>query len=395
MNKIGVAIIGAGYAGWLHLQAYDLVHGVPFEIKAIVDSDLKKASHLAKEYGISEAFSHIEAIIDREDIQVIDVVTPPHTHIPIAKQALLAGKHVICEKPLTGYFGDNDDLDPIGKTVSGEKMLETVLKEMDEFRKVVDASDTLFMYAENYVYAPSIQKSLELCRSKKSKLLFLKGEESLRGSSSVLSGEWKYVGGGSLMRTGTHPLSALLWLKSQEAAYRNERIVLESVNCEVGNIAASLTDEERKHLVSKAIDVEDFANLTLNFSDGSRGIVIASDHVLGGTKNYVEIYSNDGVMLCNITPANNLQTYFLDDEGLDDVVYAEMLPTKVGWNSAFITDEILRGYVGELQDFIECVYHRREPQSGFELAYDTVRTIYAAYRSAREGRRIILEEIQS
>lgn len=92
--------------------------------------------------------------------------------------------------------------------------------------------------------------------------------------------------------------------------------------------------------------------------------------------------------MCNITPTDILNTYFLDEEGLEKVDIAEMLPAKLGWNKAFVTDEVIRGYLGELQDFMECVAYDRQPQSGFQLPYDTVKVLYAAYQSAEEGRRI-------
>ena len=79
----------------------------------------------------------------------------------------------------------------------------------------------------------------------------------------------------------------------------------------------------------------------------------------------------------------------MDEEGIEDVYISEMLPQKTGWNQAFIADEIIRGYSGELKDFIECVAYDRNPESDFDLAYDVMKTIYGAYRSAEEGRRII------
>lgn len=382
--KVGVAIIGAGYAAWLHLQGYKQVHSVSFEIKAIVDMDVEKAKKLAQDYNIKDVYSSIDEVLTRDDISVIDIVTPPVTHISLAIKAIEAGKHVICEKPLTGYFGQPDDEKPIGKAVPGEKMLKTVLEEMEQLKVALENSSSLFMYAENYIYAPAIRKSLELCQHQNAKMLFIKGELSLRGSSSPLSGQWDKVGGGTLMRTGVHPLTAALWLKHQEALYRGEEISLDSVTCEVGQTAQTLTEDERRHLSARHIDVEDFVNLTLSFSDGTRSVIMAADHVMGGTKNYVEIYSNHGAYVCNLTPSNNLQTYFLDDEGIEDVEYAEMLPTKVGWNYAFIRDDILRGYVGELQDFMECAATGRQPLSDFQLACDTTKTIYLSYLAARE-----------
>ncbi len=76
---------------------------------------------------------------------------------------------------------------------------------------------------------------------------------------------------------------------------------------------------------------------------------------------------------------------------MDDVYLSEMLPAKLGWNKAFVSDEIIRGYMGEMQDFMECVAYDREPASNFELAYETTRVMYAAYQAAEEGRRITLD----
>ena len=94
-----------------------------------------------------------------------------------------------------------------------------------------------------------------------------------------------------------------------------------------------------------------------------------------------------------LTPTDLLNTYFLDEDGLEDVNISEMLPRKLGWNKAFVSDEMIRGYTGELQDFVEAVAYDREPASDFALAYDTTRVLYAAYQSAKEGRRIDLETV--
>ena len=94
-----------------------------------------------------------------------------------------------------------------------------------------------------------------------------------------------------------------------------------------------------------------------------------------------------------ITPTDLLNTYFLDEDGLEDVNISEMLPRKLGWNNAFVSDEMIRGYTGELQDFVEAVAYDRKPASDFALAYDTTRVLYAAYQSAEEGRRIDLETV--
>src|SRR5690606_33351759 len=106
------------------------------------------------------------------------------------------------------------------------------------------------------------------------------------------------------------------------ATARGEKITVESVHADTGNLITSLSEYDKRHLTGKPVDVEDFANVTITFSDQTKAVVMASDHVLGGTKNYIEIYANDGVMHCNITPTDNLRTYFLDQERLDNVYFS-------------------------------------------------------------------------
>ncbi|MEH7385960.1 Gfo/Idh/MocA family oxidoreductase [Bacillus sp. JJ1521] len=391
MKTVTVALIGAGYAAHLHGRGYSKVSGVNVRLKTIVDLDTKRAEDVAKTYGFEKISTDFMEVIHDEEIDVIDIVTPPHLHLKFALEALKAGKHVICEKPLTGYFGEEGDEKPIGLNVSKAKMYKTIINEIEEAKKIIASSNKLFMYAENYIYSPNVLKAAEIIRSKKSKLLFMKGEESIRGSSSALAGMWDKSGGGALMRLGCHPVSGVLWLKQVEAEARNEKISVVSVTADTGNIITSLSDYDKRHLTSKPIDVEDFANITITFSDGTKAVVMSSDHVLGGTKNYIEVYANDGVLLCNITPTNNMQTYFPDQEGLDNVYISEMLELKMGWNNVFIAEEILRGYTNELQDFMECIVTNRQPLSGIDIAEETIRVIYAAYLSASQAKRVHLK----
>lgn len=387
-SQVTVAIIGSGYGGYLHATGYKRVSEVGVRLKYVVDKfDLEKARTFADQHGIEQAVSDIETVLTDPEVDVIDIVTPPAAHAEIVVQAAKAGKHVICEKPLTGYFGEEGDEEPIGN-VSKEKMYHAVLKDLEEIEEVVKASGIKFMYAENYVYSPNVLKAAEIIDRKKSKILYMKGEESLKGSSSPVAGLWRETGGGTLIRVGTHPLAGLLWLKQVEAKARDEVITIKSVNADIGMVLPSLSDYERRHISAAPVDVDDFANVVVTFSDDTKAVVLASDTVLGGTKNYVEIYANDTTLMCNITPNDTMESYLLDEDGIEDMQISEMLPSKLGWQKPFIVPEIIRGYTGELQDFMECIAYDREPLSNFQLAYDTMKVSYAAYLSAEQGRRV-------
>ena len=393
-GPVTVGIAGSGYASYLHCKGYERVGKIPVRLKTVCDVNEAKATETANKFSIEQTCKDYREMLEDEEIDVIDICTPPFLHVPIIKDALQANKHVICEKPLTGYFGRPADPQPIGKKVPKALMYERVLEEIEELKAVVEGSDRLFMYAENYVYAPTLQKAAKIIQEKKSKLLFMKGEESLSGSSSSVAGRWDKTGGGSLIRVGIHPLAGILWLKQVEAKARNEDIAVKKVSCDAGRATDVLSDVERGYIKARPYDVEDVATLTVTFSDGTKALIIASDTVLGGTVNYVELYAHDASLLCRITPPGNMDTYFLDEKGLENVEIAEMLPTYIGWQHVFVSDEVLRGYVGEMQDFVECVAYGRRPLCGFDLAYETVKVIYAAYRSAEEGRAIEITKTQ-
>lgn len=387
-GEICIGTAGAGRATELHIGGLQRYSQSRICLKRIIGKPVEPVYAARERYGYLYAGDDFADLLNDPEIDVIDICTPPYLHEEMIIKALAAGKHVICEKPLCGYFGAPGDPEPIGQKVSKSVMYEKVLESLERIRKAAAASDKKLMYAENFIYAPAINKAAEIIRKKKSKILYAKGEESLKGSSSPVAGEWSKTGGGTLIRTGTHPLSAILWLKQQEAASRNETITVKSVLGDMGIITPRLSEHEHRHIAARPVDVEDSGTVIITFSDGTKALIVATDTLLGGSRNYVELYCNDAVVNCKLTMSDMMDTYFLDEEGLDDVYISEMLPAKTGWNHPFLEDEIIRGYCNEMCDFINVVRFNREPQSGLDIACETMKVIYAAYKSAELGRAV-------
>ena len=388
MNSKGelcIGMAGAGRATEIHMNALLRYAGVPVCFKHIIARRTEQVEEMKTRYGFVNSSLSFSDLINDKEIDVIDICTPPYVHKDMIIRALKAGKHVICEKPLTGYFGKAGDLSPIGDNGSKIIMYDELLREIDELKNVIDDSGCKFMYAENFVYASAVTKAAEIIRKKKSRILYAKGEESLKGSSSPVAGEWDKPGGGTFIRTGIHPLSAILWLKKVESEARNVDIKVKSVFADMGRVTTSLTDYEHRHIAAKPHDVEDNGTVILTFTDDSKAVIMATDVLLGGSKNYLELYCNDAVINCNITMSNLMSTYFLDEDRLEDVYLSEMLPAKTGWNNPFIEDEIIRGYTDEMRDFMDAIYYDRSPKSGFDLAYNSIKIIYAAYKSSELG----------
>ena len=384
-RQICIGMAGAGRATELHMNALLRFSEFPVRYKRIIARRPEQVNKMKERYGFEYASTNFEDLLNDDEIDVIDICTPPYVHEEMIERALKAGKHVICEKPLTGYFGLPGDKEPIGDNVSKITMYKHILDTLERLRDVVENSGKKFMYAENFIYAPAIVKAAEIVKAKKSKILFAKGEESLKGSSSPVAGEWNRTGGGTFIRTGAHPLSAILWLKQQEAEALGKEITVKKVLADMGRVTPTLTEYEHRHIAARPNDVEDSGTVVLTFSDGSKAVVMANDTLLGGSKNYLELYCNDAAINCTLTMADMMETYFLDENGLGDVYLSEMLPSKTGWNKPFLLDEVMRGYTDEMKDFMECIQYNREPKSGFEMAYQTAKIIYAAYMSAELG----------
>jgi predicted dehydrogenase len=389
MAKVRVGLVGCGFVSELHMYAYKRVYGVDAAVKAVA----ARGDHVvdfAKRHQIPTTYRSFRELIADPKIDVVDICTPPNLHASMIVEAMQAGKNVICEKPFAGYFGREGDQVPIGKHVPKALMYERLIEEMEEVRAAVKKAGKLFMYAEDWVYAPAVSKTVEFLKATKDKILFIKGEESHSGSHAAHAAHWAMTGGGSLVRMGCHPLSAVLYLKQVEAKARGETITAASVTCDVGNVAACLSSQERSFIKAKPVDVEDWGVLTITFSDGTKGTVFSGDMIMGGVRNLIETYTSGGSLFANITPNNHMMSYQTDEEKLAGVYITEKVDRKTGWQYVCLEEEWTRGYLQEIQDFMECAATGRQPLADLTLAYETAKLNYAGYWAAEEGRRIAL-----
>ena len=102
---IRVGVLGAGaWARGAHLPGYR--RDPRCRVVAIADTEIDRAREAASEFDIPDAVANAADVVGREDIDLIDVCTPSHTHFELAWSALEAGKHVLCEKPVAYDFRD-------------------------------------------------------------------------------------------------------------------------------------------------------------------------------------------------------------------------------------------------------------------------------------------------
>jgi predicted dehydrogenase len=389
LREVGVGLVGSGFVAELHMHAYRRVYGVDAQVRTVCSRG-DRVLDFARRFSIPKTCRDYRDLLANPAIDVIDLCTPPATHAEMVVACMQAGKHVICEKPFTGYFGQPGDATPIGQKVPKALMFERVMQQMDAMVAAIRATGRLFLYAEDWVYAPAVQKTAEIIRATGDKILFMKAEESHSGSHAAHAARWDMTGGGALLRQGCHPLSTVLHLKRVEAAVRGERIAVADVTCDVGHMTNRLPEADRRYLNAHPIDVEDWGMLNLSFTDGTKATVLAGDMILGGVRNLIENYTTGGVLFANIAPNNHMVSYQTDEAKLEGVYITEKVDRKTGWQNVCLEEEWTRGYQQEIQDFMECVATGRQPLAGLDLAYEAIRVHYAAYQAAEEGRRITL-----
>jgi predicted dehydrogenase len=381
-HGVRVGIVGARFAANFHWEGLRRVYGVPVEIIGVTSKTPEARDAFAHEKGIA-SFANFADLCSAVD--VIDLCTPPSSHEQLAIEALAAGKHVIIEKPLTGYYGQGV-MDFRGNSFSKETMLQEAAASCARILAAAKASGKRVCYAENWVYAPAIRKQAEIVAKSGGQILWILGEQSHSGSHSPYYGSWKFSGGGSMVGKACHPLSAALYLKRVEGEARQSAPIRPiTVSARTHEMTRLPSYRDEGYLRTSYEDIEDYAQLHVKFSDGTVADIFSSELVIGGVHNWLEVVSNNHRTRCNLNPIDALETFTPKEEILRDVYITEKLGTKQGWSRPAPDEAWQHGYPQEFQDFMECIYHDREPLSGIELARDTIAAIYAGYLSAERS----------
>ena len=98
MEKLKIACIGAGYFAPFQLEAWNRIEET--ELVALCDLNEHKLHSLANTYNIPNRYTDVHQMLQREELDVIDIITPPETHLDLLSLAFDHGHHVICQKPL-------------------------------------------------------------------------------------------------------------------------------------------------------------------------------------------------------------------------------------------------------------------------------------------------------
>jgi len=378
---IHCGIAGSGFAARFHYDALLRVFGVKVEISGAYSPTREKLEQFTGPRNI-KGYKSIDELI--ENVDVVHVCTPPSSHEPIVTAALEKNKHVVVEKPFTGYFGDGS-AEFNGDKFSREEGLIQALASIKRMTEAEKKSKGKIMYAENWIYAPSVMKESDMLRKTKAQITWMHGEESHSGSHSMTYGQWKFSGGGSMLGKGCHPLAAALYFKQVEGKSRSGKPVRpSSITARTHAITRMPGYIDEGHLRTTYKDIEDFALMHVVFEDGTFADIFASELVLGGVHNWIEVNTNNHRTICNINPNNAMQTYTPDEKHFKDVYIVEKTETRQGWSFVSPDEGWFTGYQHEMEAFYRSAAFGDPIESDSILAADVIATIYAGYLSAEK-----------
>ena len=382
-KTIRTGIIGCGFAASFHFEALRKVHAANVDVVGVYSIDREGAANYSRDRGIRD-FENIEALFD--EVDVIHVCTPPQTHEEISVAGLQHDKFVVCEKVLTGFFGDGTE-DFNANRFPMQKALDGAIGSVERILKAEHESQGRLFYAENWVYAPSIRKECEIIEKTGAQILWIQAEESHSGSHSKLYGYWKNYGGGAMVGMGCHPLTAALYLKRVEGIARDGRPILpKTVSARAHAVTRLKNFRDEGHIRCGYHDIDDVSFVHVEFDDGSVADISASTIVVGGIRNYLHVSANNHSTRCHINPNDAMLTYNPVDDNFKDIYTVEKIGTKQGWTCISPDEDWFTGYPQEMEAFYRDIVSDTEPQSNSSLAADAVSTLYAAHVSAeRQG----------
>jgi predicted dehydrogenase len=189
---LGVGIVGAGRAGARRAEV--LARATGARLVAVADVDAGRAEVMARAFG-SRVYAEPEALFGARDVQAVIVATPHHWLAPVAKAALEAGKHVLCEKPLARTPEEAAAL--VAVAAQSKRALKTGF---------------------NHRYHPAIAEAHRLAREGRiGRLLVLRCRYG-HGGRTGYEHEWRadrVSGGGELLDQGVHALDLFRWFAGE------------------------------------------------------------------------------------------------------------------------------------------------------------------------------------
>ena len=265
MYTKSVAVVGTGFIGPVHVEA---LRRLGIKVKGMLGSSPEKSRISADSMGLSLGYSSLEELLEDDEIGSVHITSPNKYHFEQVKQSLEAGKHVMCEKPLTMDSKESAELVEIA---SNSGLISGVNYNIRYYPLNIEAR----------MRARKMESIHEISGGYVQDWLLNKDDYNWRVMSDI-SGPLRAIGD-----IGTHWLDLISFItgKTIESVCADLYTIHSVRQRPVGEVK-TFSNETAVELEDVKIDTEDGGNVLLRFSDGSRGNLRVSQ-VAAGRKNSI------------------------------------------------------------------------------------------------------------
>jgi predicted dehydrogenase len=337
MKKIKVGLVGLGFSGSLHADAYVAIKDKA-NLVAVCDVDKEKAKMMAGCYG-ANAYTDFKKMLENEKLDAVDLCVPHHLHSTFVITAAEAGKHVLVEKPMATTVEE------------AKKMIEATRK-----------ANVKFMVAEDQVHLPAHKLAKELLNKGCIGKIFMARVLSAVYDMPEDDKGWKLnpKNKGVLLDMAVHYFMTLQWLIGP----------IEKVNA----MAESVIVEKGKS------DFDDNAIAVVKFKNGAIGEVSVTTVAGGEPCQRLEFYGTEGTIIVDHACEKPLM-YHSVHSGME----------TDGWARPDVEHETYPGYFpltfrSEIKYFVDCILEDKEPEFGGKMGIESLKVVEAAYKAVKTGK---------
>lgn len=335
-SKVGVGVIGSGRIGALHIE--HLSQNIPeAELISVCSLDTSGVESLAKQFNIPKTTDDYTALLADPQIEAVLVASATNTHVEMSQAAAQAGKHVFCEKPIS--------LD---------------LEQIDETLAIVERAGVKFQVGFNRRFDASFIRVREAVTSGEIGQPHIMRITSRDPAPPPI--EYVKVSGGIFLDMTIHDFDMARYLIGDEVV-------------EVYAVGGVRVDPK----IGEAGDI-DTAVITLRFQNGVIATIDNSREAVYGYDQRVEVFGSKGMVTAANPPVNTVT--FSGNEG-----------TRAASPPYFFVERYKPAFLSELRAFFACIQEDTPPPVTGDDGRAPVVIGFAALKSLRENRPVLLSEI--
>jgi predicted dehydrogenase len=322
-KPVKIGVIGAGHwARIAHLPAYQ--RSKEAEVVAICDTNLVEATKLAKVYDIPSTYGDFHSVIDRDDVDVVDICTSANSHYPIALEVIKKRKAIICEKPLAMSLEQARALSERARVEGLKTKMGFTFRYSPALRRMKE------LIGEGYIGRPFIFNGFEQNSQ------FIDQRTPFRWSPSETS---EKIMPGSLEEYAPHLIDLALWLFGDMVEV-------------VGTMRNFIPERNVRDLAKMVpINIEDCCVWLGRFQNGAEGVFQSSFVTVGAYPGVeVRVYGSKGAMIARLAEeSGTIETLGVATPAQPEFQQLESLASdnSLPWYEIYF-GELIRSFVNDL-----------------------------------------------